>query len=360
MPSEIDALINQINKKQQENILVRGSDLRHITYQRVTTGSLAFDLMLGGGWPLNCWNEVIGSESHGKTTMVLKTIAANEALNPNYHTLWVAAEEFDPEWAAVLGVNLDNFTFVLTNVMENAYDAVLAILEERAVDAVVIDSYPALVPSEEDDKNMMELTVGRGAYMTNKFMRKSMAVQRRSLTEPDRPCLSILINQWRERIGVMFGDPRTTPGGKGKNYRFLTRVEVAREEWISDTAKRKVGQVIKARTLKNKTAPPNAPPRCRSTSMTTKTIPKGAMTPCIRFFPLPSSGTSLSRRVPGTTLAIRSGRVRSRCSPHSRLIPCYFAPSVPRSVTSCSVSHCPPKRLLASGVVSHDRECPSL
>ena len=256
MPTEIDALIREINRKQQEQVLIRGADLRHVTYQRATTGSLSLDLMLGGGWPLNCWNEVIGNESAGKTAIVLKTIAANQALNPEYHTLWVAAEEFDPEWAATLGVNLDGFTFVMTNVMENAYDAVLSILEERAVDAVVIDSYPALVPSEEDDKTMMELTVGRGAYMTNKFMRKSMAVQRRSLTDPDRACLAILINQWRERIGVMFGDPRTTPGGKGKNYRFLTRVEVSREEWLSDTAKRKVGQVIKARTIKNKTAPP--------------------------------------------------------------------------------------------------------
>lgn len=256
MPTEIDALIREINKKQQEEVLVRGADLRHVTYQRATTGALAFDLMLGGGWPLNCWNEVIGNESAGKTAIVLKTIAANEALNPDYHTLWVAAEEFDPEWAEALGANLDNFTFVLTNVMENAYDAVLSILDERAVDAVVIDSYPALVPSEEDDKTMMELTVGRGAYMTNKFMRKSMAVQRRSLVSPDRPCLAILINQWRERIGVMYGDPRTTPGGKGKNYRFLTRVEVAREEWITDSGKNKIGQMIKCRTVKNKTAPP--------------------------------------------------------------------------------------------------------
>ena len=120
-------------------MLIRGSDLRHVTYQRATTGSLAFDLMLGGGWPLNCWNEVIGNESAGKTAIVLKTIAANQALNPEYHTLWVAAEEFDPEWAATLGINLDGFTFVMTNVMENAYDAVLSILDERAVDAVVID-----------------------------------------------------------------------------------------------------------------------------------------------------------------------------------------------------------------------------
>ena len=151
---------------------------------------------------------------------------------------------------------MTRITFVKTNVMELAYDAVLAVMDERACDAVVIDSYPALVPSDEDEKTMMELTVGRGAYFTNKFMRKSYAAMARSLSEYDRPVLGLFVNQWRERIGVFMGDPRTTPGGKGKNYSFLTRVEVAREEWLTTSAKVKVGQAIKARAIKNKTAPP--------------------------------------------------------------------------------------------------------
>jgi len=255
MPSEIDVLIASVNKKMKDVVLVRGSDLRNITYQRATTGALAFDLALGGGWPLNSWNEIIGNESSGKTTMTLKTIAANQKLNPEYHTLWVASEEFNSEWAAELGVDVERMTFVMTNVMEAAYEAVLTVLEERAADAVVIDSYPALVPSDEDDKTMMELTVGRGAYFTNKFMRKSYAALSRSLTEYDRPVLALFINQWRERIGVMHGDPRTTPGGKGKNYSFLTRIDVGRDEWINSGTK-KVGQTIKIRTIKNKTAPP--------------------------------------------------------------------------------------------------------
>lgn len=256
MPSEIDALITTINRKAKENILVRGAELKHLTYQRASTGSLGYDVMLGGGWPLNCWNEIVGEQSSGKTSIVMKTIAANQAMNPEYHTLWVASEDFDSEWAQTLGLDMERMTFVLSNVMELAYDAVLAVIDKRAVDAVVIDSYPALVPSEEDDKNMMELTVGRGAYLTNKFMRKSYAVLRRSLTEYDRPVLGLFVNQWRERIGVFMGDPRTTPGGKGKNYSFLTRVDVAREDWISIPNGNKVGQTIKCRTVKNKTAPP--------------------------------------------------------------------------------------------------------
>jgi recombination protein RecA len=257
MPQDIDALIRSVNRKYKENVLVSGNDLSQRTYPRVTTGSLPFDVMLGGGWPLNCWNEIIGTESSGKTTMALKTIAANQALNPEYHTLWVAAEDLDLNWAGALGVNVDRCTFVMTNVMENAYDIILTVLEEQATDAVVIDSFPALVPTDEDDKNMTEYTVGRGALLTNKFMRKSLSAQRRSFVEQERDCLGLFINQWRDRIGVIGrADPRTTPGGKGKNYSFLTRVEVAREEWVFGTNRVKVGQTIKCRTVKNKTAPP--------------------------------------------------------------------------------------------------------
>lgn len=255
MPDVIDVLIETINKRYKDEVLVRGSALQHATWQRGTTGSLVFDVMLGGGWPLNTWNEIIGNESSGKTTMALKTIAAHQALKPEYHTLWVAAEDFDSEWAATLGVDVSRLTFVTTNVMELAYDAALAVMEERACDAVVLDSYPALVPSDEDDKNMMEMTVGRGAYFTNKFMRKSYGAMSRSLTEYDRPVLALFINQWRERIGVLHGDPRITPGGKGKNFAFVSRVEVARTDWIK-RGQIKVGQTIKGRTLKNKTAPP--------------------------------------------------------------------------------------------------------
>ena len=256
MPNEIDALIASINKRAKETVLVRGAELRNQSFQRATSGSLSLDLVLGGGWPLNSWNEIIGNESGGKSTVAMKTIAANQALNPDYHTLWVASEEINIPWANQLGMDTDKVTFVMSNVMELCYDAVLSVLDERAADAVVIDSYPALVPSDEDEKSMMELTVGRGAYYTNKFMRKSYAALARSLTEYDRPVMALFINQWRERIGAFMSDPRTTPGGKGKNYSFLTRIDVAREEWITGPGQAKVGQVLKFRALKNKTAPP--------------------------------------------------------------------------------------------------------
>lgn len=254
MPTDIDKIIADANKKAKRDILVKGSDLKHQSFQRCTTGSLSFDLALGGGWPLNCANEIIGLESMGKTVMAMKTVAANQALNPDHHTLWVAAEDFDPPWGGTCGVDIDRMTFVQSNIMEEAYESCIRVMEERAVDAVVIDSLPALMPHEEDEKSMMDLVIGRGAMLTNKFMRKLHAASTRSLVEYDRPVLFIMINQWREMIGVMWGDTRTTPGGKGKNYTFMTRVEVTRDEWLKK-GDDQVGQVIKIRCIKNKTAP---------------------------------------------------------------------------------------------------------
>lgn len=251
----LDDLLAQVNKKLGEPMLIRGSDLKRVQLQRATTGSLAFDLMLGGGWPLNVWNEIIGNESQGKTVMALKTVAANQAMNRKYEVLWIAAEEFVWDWAAALGVDLKRIVVAQTRVMEEAYQTVVDALDKRAADCIVIDSYPALTPTIEDEKLMDEMSVGLGARLTNQFMRKSNKAGRRSLVADDRACMGLLINQWRDRIGVLRGDPRTTPGGKGKNFAAFTRVEVFRDDWI-EVGGDKVGLTIKARTMKNKTAPP--------------------------------------------------------------------------------------------------------
>ena len=251
MPSEVDALITKVNKRLGSKVLRFASEIP--TFQRVTTGSLSFDLALGGGWPLNCWNEIIGQESNGKTVMALKTLAANMEADPKYLALWVASEDYNKPWAESLGVDNSRVVLAPTNVMEEAYETMLDALESRAFDAIVLDSYPALVPTVESDNPMDEYSVGLGARLTNKLMRKSPPVQRREADE--RPCLALIINQWRDRIGVMFGDPRTTPGGKGKNFSYFIRVEVARDGWI-ERDKLKVGLNIKALVMKNKTAPP--------------------------------------------------------------------------------------------------------
>lgn len=223
---------------------------------RVTTGSLAFDLALGGGWPTNNWTEVVGQESAGKTSVVLKSIARNQKINPDFTVLWVAAEPFDDILAEACEVDRAGIFLIETNIMEEAYQHIVDGVFERAANMYVLDSYPALIATQEDEKDMEGNTMG-GAKVTNQFIRKVTKAGKRSLSDPtDRPFTGIFINQWREKIGVIHGDPRTTPGGKGKNYWAYGRVDIRRDEWIVNPAKEKVGQVIKLVVMKMKGARP--------------------------------------------------------------------------------------------------------
>ena len=253
------AVVNKINKDLGAGTIVLGSDII-ASPPRFTSGSLSIDVALGGGWPPNQWHEIIGEASNGKTALALKTVAANQKRDPEFTTVWVAAEEWVVGYAELCGVDSSRVYVVSTNIMEEAYGAVIKFAESKAVDCIVVDSLPALVPSAEDDKEMEESTVGRGALLTNKFFRKVGKASKRSLVSPERPFIGIVINQYRMKIGVMYGDPRTTPGGLGKDYAFFTRTEVRRDEWIESGTgqeKRRVGQSIKARIIKNKSAAPS-------------------------------------------------------------------------------------------------------
>jgi recombination protein RecA len=251
----LQSIITSVKKKYGDGMILKGSDIKE-KMPRITTGVLAYDLMLGGGWPVNQWSEIIGEESSGKTALAYKTIAANQALDPEFTALWIAAEDYVPEYAKAIGVDLDRLWIVENNIMEQVYDLAIRALDNRAVDMIIIDSLPALVPDDEAEKMMEEFTVGLGARLTGKFFRKSSKSQKRSLIEEDRGCTGLIINQWREKIGVMWGDNRTTPGGKAKNFHYFCRVEVKRDEWIKEKDE-VVGQSCKARTLKNKTHRPN-------------------------------------------------------------------------------------------------------
>jgi recombination protein RecA len=259
MNADLAKVLAKINKKFGEDTVVLGSEIVEVPH-RFTSGSLSLDVALGGGWPANQWHELVGEASNGKTAIALKTIAANQKKDPNFTTVWVAAEEWVPGYAELCGVDPSRVYVISTNIMEEAYGAVIEIVGSKTIDCIVIDSLPALVPSTEDEKEMEEATVGRGALLTNKFFRKVGKASKRSLTQPERPFIGLLINQWRSKIGVMYGDPRTTPGGQGKDYAFFTRIEIKRDDWIevgSGQEKRRVGQTIKVRTLKNKSAPPS-------------------------------------------------------------------------------------------------------
>jgi recombination protein RecA len=246
-----------INKKLGAGTVITANQAR--LPERITSGSLTLDVVLGGGWPMNHWVELVGEASHGKTALALRTIAANQAQNENFIAVWIAAEAFDSQYAELCGVDTSRVLLVETNSMEDAFDSVIQFMESKAVDMVVVDSLPALVPSAEDEKHMEEFTVGRGALITNKFFRKVASATKRDLVEAERPVLGIMINQYRMKIGVMHGDPRTTPGGLGKDYAYSVRCEVKRDDWLevgTGQEKRRIGQTIRVRTIKNKTFPP--------------------------------------------------------------------------------------------------------
>lgn len=261
----------KINKQMGKHTVIKGSDLARQEWPRITSGSLGLDIELGGGWPLNVWIELVGNESSGKTVLLLKTIAVNQAKakaeGREYRVMWIASEDFVPQWAEKIGVVMEWVELAETNVMEQAFSIMLGALDNQLFDAVILDSYPALVPSEEAEKAMDEFVTAAGAKLMNKFLRKARSAQKRDLVdiENEKDVFCVIVNQWREKIGVMFGDPRTTPGGRGKNFEYFVRVEVARDEWLTITNPHptgdydktiKVGQSIKTQTMKNKTAPP--------------------------------------------------------------------------------------------------------
>jgi recombination protein RecA len=257
MAASIKELAAQMNKELGDDFIIVGSEAKK-EIPRVTTGILSYDLATGGGWAANQWNEIIGDESSGKTAICYQSIAANQAKDPNFLAMWVAAEEYVPSYAAAFGVDLDRLWVVETNEMETALTVVLKAVEARLVDMVVVDSLPALVTVTEVEKKMDEASVATGAQILSKFFKKSAKAQRRSMTDTDRGCTMIAINQWRDKIGVVYGDPRTTPGGKAKNYYFFIRMELRRDDWLTDGSEisDRVGQVIKCRTIKNKTYRP--------------------------------------------------------------------------------------------------------
>ncbi|MEV5265220.1 hypothetical protein [Streptomyces werraensis] len=261
LSNEARAVMAQINKKHGPGSVIVASTMP--TVPRFTSGSLSLDVMLGGGWPANQWSEILGAESSGKSTIVHKTIAANQQRDPGFQTLWVAAEHYDVEWATALGVDVDRVAVYSTNAMEDAYTAMLRAAESRAFDAIVLDSYPALVADDEAEKDMDQATISAGARVTGRFFRKAGHATRRSLIERERPLLALIINQWRDQIGGWSPagmTPKTSPGGKAKNYAYYTRLEASRTEWIDEKrpggGSVRVGQVIKLKTIKSKSAPP--------------------------------------------------------------------------------------------------------
>lgn len=253
-----------VGRKAGHGSLVLASEI--VIPRRFPSGSLTLDVVLGGGWPGNQWSEVIGSESSGKTSTVLKTVAANQHLDPAFTTFWVGAESFEPGWARRLGVDTSRVVVTTERSMETVLDMVLVAASERIFDCIVIDSYPALIPADEaEEKTIGEAHVASGARTFNKFWRRVGEAGARAWDGTERPFFGIFMNQWRDKVGGWSpqGTPRTTLGGHGKDYAYYVRLEVTRTGWITEDwpgheKAVKVAQQINYKTIKNKSDSPQS------------------------------------------------------------------------------------------------------
>ena len=215
----------------------------------ISTGSLSLDIALGGqGLPCGRIIEVYGPESSGKTTLALHAIASSQ--KEGGIAAFIDAEHaFDPTWAKKLGIELDTLLVSQPNSGEEAMQIVEMLIKSNSVDIIVIDSVAALVPKKELEGEIGDSHVGLQARLMSQSMRKLTGSISRSKT------CTIFINQIREKIGVMFGSPETTPGGRALKFYSSVRVDVRRIAALKD-GDEQVGQRVKAKIVKNKVAPP--------------------------------------------------------------------------------------------------------
>ncbi len=215
----------------------------------ISTGSLSLDIALGGqGLPCGRIIEVYGPESSGKTTLALHAIASSQ--KEGGIAAFIDAEHaFDPTWAKKLGIELDTLLVSQPNSGEEAMQIVEMLIKSNSVDIIVVDSVAALVPKKELEGEIGDSHVGLQARLMSQSMRKLTGSISRSKT------CTIFINQIREKIGVMFGSPETTPGGRALKFYSSVRVDVRRIAALKD-GDEQVGQRVKAKIVKNKVAPP--------------------------------------------------------------------------------------------------------
>ena len=239
----------QIEKEFGEgSIMPLGADAQK-PIEGISSGSLSVDLALGGkGFPRGRIIEVFGPESSGKTTIALHSVAA--AQRAGGVAAFIDAEHaLDPSWAKKLGISLERLLVRQPTSGEEAMNITEMLIKSNAVDIIVIDSVAALVPQKELDGEMGDTFVGLQARLMSQAMRKLTGVIAKSKTTV------IFINQIREKIGVMFGSPETTPGGRALKFYSSCRVDVRRIGTLKD-GEEVVGQRVKVKVVKNKVAPP--------------------------------------------------------------------------------------------------------
>lgn len=245
----LEQALHQVERAFGKGAIMRLGDTEKGQVDAISTGSLSLDLALGvGGVPRARITEIYGPESGGKTTLALHVIA--EAQKSGGLALFVDAEHaLDTEYARSLGVDVDRLYIAQPSSGEEALEIMDAIVRSGAVDVVVLDSVAALVPRAELDGEMGDSFVGLQARMMSQALRKLGGAVSKSQTA------AIFINQLREKIGVMYGNPETTPGGRALKFWASVRLEVRKGEALKSGAEQ-VGARTKVKVVKNKVAPP--------------------------------------------------------------------------------------------------------
>lgn len=247
--SAIESVMNQIEKQYGKGSIVRLGANKTLDVESIPTGSLSLDIALGiGGVPKGRIMEIYGPESSGKTTIALSIIAESQKLGGA--AAFVDAEHaLDPSYARKLGVNTDELIVSQPDTGEQALEIVEALVRSNAIDVLVVDSVAALVPRAEIEGEMGDSHIGLQARLMSQALRKLTAVINKS------NCIVIFINQLREKIGVMFGNPETTAGGRALKFYASVRLDIRKIDTIKsgDTF---LGNRARVKVIKNKVAPP--------------------------------------------------------------------------------------------------------
>ncbi|MBQ8172017.1 MAG: recombinase RecA [Oscillospiraceae bacterium] len=239
----------QIEKTYGAGAIMFMGENRHMDIECISTGSLMLDLALGiGGLPKGRIIEIYGTESSGKTTISLQAVA--EAQKAGGTAAFIDVEHaLDPVYAKKLGVDIDNLLVSQPDTGEQALEIIETLVRSGAIDIIVLDSVAAMTTRAEIDGDMGDAHVGVQARLMSQALRKLTSVINKS------NCVAIFINQIREKIGVMYGNPETTPGGRALKFYSSVRIEVRRGEPIKDGADI-IGNRTKCKVVKNKVAPP--------------------------------------------------------------------------------------------------------
>ncbi|CAM2888014.1 recombinase RecA [Paenibacillus sediminis] len=245
----LEMALRQIEKQFGKGSIMKLGESTHMQVEVVPSGSIALDIALGtGGFPRGRIIEIYGPESSGKTTVALHAIA--EVQKTGGQAAFIDAEHaLDPLYASKLGVNIDELLLSQPDTGEQALEIAEALVRSGAVDIIVVDSVAALVPKAEIEGEMGDSHVGLQARLMSQALRKLSGAIAKSKT------IAIFINQLREKVGVMFGNPETTPGGRALKFYSSVRLDVRRVETIK-VGNDSVGNRTRIKVVKNKVAPP--------------------------------------------------------------------------------------------------------